>query len=135
MDATAFVVADSGDCLGIQRDEVARVKGRRLLSLTGRDLEQLAPTGSWIMAVLLCPGDGTEDLARWARRRPAQDLDRIGFYEHPDVDARRSYLAWVKAELPMPLRDKVNDFAGFHRLFGNDLNDRIYADAKAGILR
>lgn len=128
MGTLAYVLADSGSCLDIQALEVARVRGRNLRAITSTDLPRLRPPASWAMAVVLCPGDTTEALAAWARRLAPAELDRVWFYEHPGAEPRRAYAGWVEAGLPMPLRDVVRDFATFHMLFGNDLNDRIYAD-------
>lgn len=128
MGTLAYVVADSGNCLDIQAHEVARVRGRSLRTITSADLPRLRPPASWAMAVVLCPGDTTEALAAWAHKLPPPELDRIWFDEHPGVEPDKAYAAWVESGLAMPLRDVVRDFATFHTLFGDDLNDRIYAD-------
>lgn len=132
MDTVAYVLADSGECLDIQREEVANVPGRRIVPLTSTDLAELEPPGSWFLAALLCPGDTTETVAAWATGYPADDLDRIRFYDHPDTDPATAYAAWNDAGLGAPLRDTVADFPSFHRRFGNHLNDRIFLDWRGG---
>jgi hypothetical protein len=127
----AFVLADTGTCLDIQRDKVARVRGRALRAIASSDLGRLRLPASWAMAVVLCPGDTTDALAAWASKLDHADVERISFYEHPDVDPALAYRGWSGAWLPMPNRDVVKDFASLHRRFGNDLNDRTYQDAKA----
>jgi hypothetical protein len=81
------------------------------------------------MAVILCPGDATDALGRWAVGRAATELDRIAFYEHGDVRPRAAYAGWLDARLPSQIeRYPVRDFKEFVRLFGQHLNQRILED-------
>lgn len=128
MDTVAYVLADAGDCLGIRDDEVANVSGRNLVPVDSENLPDLDPEGSWALAAIVCPGETVEALAAWADARPREDLERVWVYLHRDVDPRRAMAPWAKADLPPVDADIVADFPTFHRRFGNDLNDRIYAD-------
>lgn len=128
MDTVVYVLADSGDCMDIRDDEVANVPGRELAPITSGDLGDLDPGGSWMLAVIVCPGETVDALATLATGRPRGDLERVGIYLHQDVDADRAMRPWAEADLPPVDTDVVADFASFHRRFGNDLNDRIYAD-------
>lgn len=125
---TCYVLAETGACLNLKAEEVRRVTGRRLLPITGASLPRRLPR-SWILAVVLCPGDLTGTLASWALRLTPADLDRILFYEAqqlPDLDA--TYRGWVEARLPDPNRFPVDDLAHLTRLIGLDLNRRILRD-------
>lgn len=113
---------------------MARIR-RTLRPIASSDLERLRLPRSWMLAVLLCPGDNTERLASWASRLPSGQLDRVRFYLHPETDARASCEGWARAGLP-PLRYEVaRDFPSFHRLFGLHFNDRVYEDAVGGPAR
>lgn len=124
---TGYLLATQPGCRAIRTEEVRRVR-RRLLSIETGELTGLAPTGSWLLAVLLCPGDDTRDVARWARRPPPPDRERIRFYYHPRVDLQRALGAWVEAGLGSPLAAEVRDFASSHKAFGKHLNDRVWLD-------
>lgn len=127
-DTTCYVLADTGTCLELKAQEVRRVTGRTLVPLTSARLPGTPPR-SWMLAVVLCPGDDTKRLAAWALRLRPADQDRIDFYEPqalPQVDA--VYGAWTEAGLPDPNRFPVDDLAHLNRLLGLDLNRRILRD-------
>lgn len=109
--------------------------------MTGRKISLVEPSTlplpetlpkSWILAVLLCTGDSTEEVSAWARRLPPAARRRIWFYEAPTIDPARAYAAWREAGLGSPLADAFSDFLHFNRLFGNDLNEQIYQDFSTG---
>lgn len=129
-DTLGLVVADTGDCLGIRDAEIAHVR-RELRALTSSDLAKLVLPKSWLVAVLLCPGDDLQTLAAWALGLEEKDWRLIRFYHHPGVDLVEALTPWYAAGLDDVRADEVRDFASFHRLFGNDLNDQIYSDARS----
>lgn len=129
----AYLFAVHPECLEVTTEIVNRVTGRTLVR-AGLDTLPRAPLpGSWAMAVVLCPGDGTEAIADWARRLPRPDArDRIWFYEAPGVETKGAYKAWVAAgHDPDVLRDRFEGWREFNRLFGNDLNERIWRDFRS----
>jgi hypothetical protein len=132
LDTVAFLLAEQGNCLRIRAEELRRVTGRRLRPVTGSTLPSLPLPKSWALAVILCPGDGTEAVAAWARGIDAASRrDRLWFYEAPGVRPRDAYAAWIAADLdPNVLRDSFTDFYDFNRLFSNDLNEQIWLDHK-----
>lgn len=83
--AVGYLLATSGDCLTL-RDEEIRHIDRNLVEIGLDRLRTLRPEGSWILAVLLCPGDGTEALAAWAKALPGDEATRVVFYLAPGVD-------------------------------------------------
>lgn len=124
---TAYLLATSSPCRALRDEEIRRVQ-RRLERIEPADLAGFAPRGSWLLAVLLCPGDDVQALAVWAARLPAADLDRIRMYRRRGVDAAAALAAWVEAGLPPPLMSEVRDFASLHKVLGRHLNDRVWLD-------
>ena len=125
---TAFILASAQPCIKIRDDELAAIKSNRVLvGLSAQDLHSWSPASSWMLAVLVCPGDTTEDVAAWARRGKA-DPSRVHFYLHPE--ARKEVLAaWHGAGFPTErVDDDVDSWKRFHHLFGLALADRIVAD-------
>lgn len=130
-DTTAFLVAVQPNCLGIAALESQKVTGRRLKLLApNAPPSPDALPASWVVAVLLCPGDSTTEITKWARRLPAAARSRIWFYEAPTLDVPLAYGSWKDAGLGNPLADAFADFLDFNRLFANDLNEQIYQDYK-----
>lgn len=126
---TGYVLALDGSCFKVRDDELAAIKKNRVLvGLSARDLDKWTPRGSWLLAVLLCPGDSVEAVARWVKRHGA-DADRVHFYAHVDADPYAALAAWDDAGLPDPaLDDGIAEWKDFHRKFGNDLAIRILED-------
>lgn len=130
---TGFVVAPSGKCLEIQAAEIKRVK-RHLVPFAPTDLVAARPPKSWIVAVLLCPGDTTVDVAGWTAQLAPRDRGRVRFYLHTDTDPVAAFQGWYAAGLEDPRTATVRDFKSFHKVFGWDFNSQVYQDARAGIL-
>lgn len=128
---TGFVLADSGECLEIKVKEVQRIK-RKLAALTSAELSSIVLPPSWLLAVILCPDDPMAAIADWTRGLAATQRERVRIFFHPDCDLVSILAPWYEAGLEDPRADEVRDFASFHKLFGNDLNDQIYADAEEG---
>lgn len=125
-----FLLASHGPCREVQTEEIWRIR-RSLRRVTSQELPRLEPTGSWLLAVLLCEGDDAQAVAPWAKARAAGDRDRIRFYAHAGADVGEALRPWQEAELGLPLVSSFDNFASFHRQFGADLNVRIYRDATA----
>ena len=123
-----FIVAERHPCLDIRDREVDSIrrdlKPAFLTALDGLELPE-----SWLLAIILCPGDNTQVVAAWAKRLAGRDVDRIRFYAHPEADLNEALGAWVSARLPPPRVDDASDWREFHRRFGLHLNDRAYQDA------
>lgn len=126
-----FILADRHPCLDIRNREVERVR-RDLKPAIAATLNDLQLPPSWLLAIILCPADDTVDVAKWAQRLPARDVDRIRFYSHASVGLTEALAAWVKRGLPPPRVDDVGDWKEFHRRFGLHLNDMAYRDAGRG---
>lgn len=129
----AWVVAASGDCLDIQTWEVQHIH-RRLTAVHERGLRpgDFPESWSWLVGVLVCPGDGLEALAAWAKEAPASELRRIRLYFLPGANPVKALAAWYAAGLPDPYTADVEDRAQFHKRFGLDLNNQIYLDHRLG---
>lgn len=132
-DLEGWVVAASGDCLGVQRWEVEHID-RRLEAVHERTLRpgHVPTSPSWLVGVLVCPGDGLDALAAWAKAIPADDLRRVRLYFLPGADPVKALAAWYAEGLPDPATADVADRAHFHKRFGLDLNNQIYLDHRLG---
>lgn len=130
-DSDAVLVATREPCISIAYDEQANVHGRSFTIATPGELADLELRDSWLMAVLLCPGDGTEALAHWVREE-ARDPRRIVFYFHTDTDPRSALGAWQAADLPVHATWTIDDWKQLHKHFGAAWNVRVYDDFRQG---
>lgn len=128
-DLAGWVVAASGDCLDVQAKEVERIN-RALEAVHERNLRpgRRPDARSWLVGVLVCPGDALEGLAVWASRLEEADLRRVRLYFLPGSDPVKALSAWYGVGLPDPYTADVEDWAMFHKRFGLDLNNQIYLD-------
>ncbi len=135
-DTTAFVVARSAPCEAIRDQEIAAVKpstrtqkrGRVLRSVQPGELASLTLPKSWMLAVLLCPGDGTEEVASFMRSLGPAWRDRVTFYHVPKTDLTEAFNAWVAASLPLPLTETIERAGQLNAHLGAVLNEWIYQD-------
>lgn len=116
-------------CLKTRDEELRAVTGRKLVALELGELEGFEPPQSWILAVLLCSGDSTDEVTDWVRRYNA-DPKRVWFFPHPKVE-RNAFRPWEKAGFPMEHVDYVTDWKQLHPYLGMALNDQVYADWRA----
>lgn len=125
---TAFLLAGSDPCITIRDEELEVIQGNRVLvGLSFDDLRTWEPSGSWMLAVLLCPGDTTERLATWAAKRDI-DTGRVHFYLHPET-SWGALETWHEAGYPTDqVDDDIDSWERLHRLFGLDLSEQIYKD-------
>lgn len=131
--STAYVAASSDDCLRI-RDAEAKKVNRRLKAIAPGDLAAIRFPKSWMVAIVLCPGDDTGDVAAWAKSLSAGELERIRFYLHGRTDPAKAFSEWYRAGLGDPKTADMEDFNSFHKVFGWDFNNQVYGDALAGII-
>jgi len=99
-----LVLAQSGPCLETRDLEGSEdfVYGRDFGAIDAAALDGLELAESWFLGVLVCPGDDLSMLASWAARLRRDDLDRIRFYVHDDVDLVEAFHPWYAAGLPSP---------------------------------
>jgi hypothetical protein len=126
---TGYLLALDGLCLEVRDDELAAIrKNRVLVGLAAKDLAAWRPPDSWLLAVILCPGDSVEPIVEWVEKHGAE-VERIHFYVHDDADAFAALHAWAEAGLPDPIVDDgIDSWKAFHKKFGNDLAIRILED-------
>lgn len=127
--AVGYLLATSGACLTL-RDEELRHIDRNLVDVAPGQLPTLRPTGSWLLAVLLCPGDRTDEVAAWAKGLPGRAAERVVFYLAPGVDEADALRGWAKAGFLQAATSTVKDWPQFHKRFGRDFNDQVYRDAR-----
>lgn len=122
---TGYLVAGRPPCIAIRDDEIHKID-RRLLPLDPATLSDLEPTGSWLMGVILCPGDGTDHVAGFAAR--TRSAHRLRFYAHPDTDLKDAFMGWKEAGFRRARVDVVSSWKQLHPFFGRALNDQVYED-------
>lgn len=120
-----YVLASRQPCIRIRDDEVKHIN-RVLVAQHPDDLASLELPKSWIMAVLLCPGDSTADLAAWARKHRIQP-GRVWFFLHPDTDPE-ALRPWRDVGFRTDQVAFTSTWEDLHPLFGLALNDQVYAD-------
>lgn len=125
---TGFLLASAEPCLSIRDQELESVGGRALASRSPKDLERWNPPRSWILAVIVCPGDSLQPVVDWVHRHRA-DPDRVWFFLHPRTDPA-PLRSWLEAGHDTVHVDSVSNWQELHKLFGLALNDRVYADWK-----
>lgn len=118
-------MASTPPCIEIRDEEIKKIH-RRLVPLHPQDLEHLQVEDSWLMGVILCPGDGTQQIARFDKRTRAPK--RIRFYLHPDTDISKAFSAWKEAGHKRARFDFVTSWQELHPDFGRSLNDQVYED-------
>lgn len=126
-ESEAVLLAGREPCITIAQDERRNVKGRRFRILNPEDLNAYIPRPSWLMAVLLCPGDDTMGLTTWAEGG-GHAPERVIFYFHAETDAREALGAWHEAGKPIHSWWTIRDWKGLHRHFGEAWNVRIFDD-------
>lgn len=130
-DSDAVLLASREPCISIAYDEQANVHGRSFRIVTPDALEDLDLRDSWIMAVLLCPGDDTETVATWTIDH-GRDPRRIIFYFHEETDPTAALGAWRKAQLPVHATWTIRDWKELHKHFGAAWNVQVYDDFRHG---
>lgn len=129
---TAYLLASREPCIAIRAAELKAIRENRVVvGVDSAALGRWKPTGSWLLAVILCPGDETAELADWIWVNQL-DPSRVHFYLHPKT-TWKPLRAWHDAGFPTAnVDDDVPSWQRFHQLFGLALSDRIVADWTAG---
>lgn len=64
METAVYVVAETPPCVRLQED-AAKPQGRDYRTAHLGALERIRPSGQWVLAAILCPGDTTDALVAW----------------------------------------------------------------------
>jgi hypothetical protein len=126
-DSDAVLVAAQEPCISIAYDERENVAGRSFRIEHPDGLADLMLRESWIMAVLLCPGDNASLVAAWVRAGN-RDPRRILFYVHPRTNPRKALAPWRESGLPVHSTWTVRNWRELHRHFGAAWNVRVFDD-------
>lgn len=127
METVGFLYASRPPCQGIRDDEVRRIK-RTLVPVGPGGFPSRPLPKSWVLAVLVCPGDSLQDVAAWVRGVPRRDRERVYVYFHPATDRVAALSAWYAAGLDDPIVSLAHDFTTFHKSFGARMNLQTYND-------
>lgn len=122
---TGYLLASSPPCIKIRNDEIQRIN-RKTIPLTLAELKDLEPEGSWLLGVILCPGDDTTEVSRFAHR--THSPHRIRFFAHPKTEISTTLESWKAAGHHKARIDLVASWKQLHPLFGLALNDQVYHD-------
>lgn len=126
-DSDAVLVADREPCITIAYDERENVTGRSFQIVAPDELDTLDLRATWIMAVLLCPGDDAEAVRAWVEEDD-RDPRRVLFYLHTDTDAREALAPWHEAGLHVHSTWTVSSWKEFHKHFGAQWNVQVFDD-------
>lgn len=128
LDTRVFLLAGELPCIRL-RDEAARPEGRDYRTADLGGLEDVEPPQRFLVAAILCPGEDTEILVAWMRRRGV-DAGRVFLVLHPETDAVAALAPWYEAGHADPVFVEADRWSGFAKDLGRFVNDWIYADAK-----
>ena len=126
---TGFLLALRDPCLRIRDEELAAIrKNRVLVGLDVAAMHRWTPPASWLLAVLVCPGDDLGPVVDWVRQKRA-DPDRVKFYLCRGANAFQALAVWEDAGLGEPFFEKgFTTWKDLHKAFGRDLAVRILQD-------
>lgn len=132
----AFLLAQREPCITIRDDEIAHAN-RWLVGGMPQDLDAWSPPASWMIAVIVCQGDDTQELTRYVVSRGI-DPERVHFYLHASA-SKDALAAWAEAGLPLDhVEDEnqkgkpITDWASLHPILGLDLNLHVLNDFLEG---
>lgn len=126
-DSSAILVASREPCVAIAYDERVNAHGRAFQIVGPEELPSFQPPESWIMGVLLCPGDDTVGIASWADKHQI-DGERIVFYIHRDTEYRAALKGWVEAGFSVHASWTIRSWRELHKHFGAAWNVRVFDD-------
>lgn len=126
-DSDAVLVAGREPCISIARDERDKVSGRSFRVVAFDELPKVKVRRSWIMAVLLCPGDDATEVASWVLAGD-RDPRRVIFYTHPATNLRAALAPWRAAGLHVHAAWTVSSWRALHKHLGAHWNVRIWDD-------
>ncbi len=133
-EAQCFILAEQEPCITIALDEVGNIaENRQLVTGTIKDLENWDPPTSRFIAVLLCPGDDTDALAKHVATNRL-DSSRVHFYLHKQAKTE-SLLPWKEAGFSLDRVDDCTpdgrpftDWGTLHKALGLHFNLQILTD-------
>jgi hypothetical protein len=130
-EAELLVIAQRQPCIGIRRDELAKID-RVVLAVGLQELrawvKRSKPRKSWLVAVLLCRGDDTAELAAIVKDL-GLDATRFHFYLHKDAKVG-TLAGWADAGLSLDAVDEgITGWVMLHKILGIDFNVQIVNDA------
>ncbi|MBI2078330.1 MAG: hypothetical protein HYT80_08195 [Euryarchaeota archaeon] len=139
-DTQTFLASGKAPCDRIRDEEAAATRprgtpqrtGRRIRPLGIEEVKALRPEGSWLLAVLLGPGDTLAPVAAWASRLAPADQRRIRVFHHPDVDLPVALGPWPEATLGAVSVDLAPNQVVLHHALGQYINERIWLDHGPG---
>lgn len=123
-----YLLAGREPCIRMRDEEVGNVR-RVLLAVHPDDLSSIKLSRSWILGVILCPGDSSAAVAEWVKTRRALP-SRVWFFLHPDTDLA-ALRDWKAAGYATDQVDVVASWQEIHPLFGAALSDQVYADFRS----
>ena len=125
---TGYVLAGRGDCVEIQKRELATIKNRIFKTIKPADLASTRFPKHWILAAVMRPGDDTTELTGFAKALDPADRDRIRFYWHKGTRPAVALRAWLDAGLGPIQDDDIDGWGRFHQLFGAHHSIQAYRD-------
>ncbi len=119
-------VSSREPCIGIASDPPA--KGRLSKRLRPEQLqgEPRLPQ-SFVVAVVLCQGDQTGEVAAFAKARNVSP-DRFYFFYTIGTDVRAALAGWTAADLPVLYSFEIKDWKGLNQKFGAFWNNWVHDD-------
>jgi len=125
--SVAYLQASKKPCIEIRDDEIAKIGGNRVLRpLEHGEFAKIRLDATWILGVILCPGDDVKDLIAWVKAAKVAP-SRIWFFLHVSADMK-ILQAWEDAGHATNQVDIVDGWDDLHPIFGLMLSDQIYEE-------
>ncbi len=121
----AYLQASRQPCIKIRDDEVGKIgDNRNLVAIGPGDLDQIDRSRTWVLGVILCPGDNASEVTSWVRKHRVNP-GHVWFFLHSNTDMA-ALQPWADAGYPTNQVDFVADWAELHPVLGLYLSDYIY---------
>lgn len=122
-DCLGIIVADTEPCIGVHAAIPADKRDSR--RATQSDLDAAWFRSSYVVAVVLCPGDSTKKLAAFAAKHKL-DPDRFHFYHPPGVDPIAALRDWRTAGFHVHSIEEVDKWGPVNQHFAAHWNHVIH---------
>ncbi len=123
-----LLLAQSAECSAVQSLYPLKDCDWSVTRISMSDLADLALKDSWFMAVLVCPGDGLDDLIQWAKWLDRPEARRIQFFARPSVEEDSIEDPWIEAGLPFTGVVRFSGFKDFHPEFARAVLEHVMDD-------
>lgn len=126
-ETVGIIVAAAGPCFKVATEQQLKASGRTVHVTTPHAFHKVRRPRSWAVAVILCPGDDTRELAAFVVANKLQ-AHRFHFYYPPSTDQREALRQWQEAGLLVHSTWPVSGWQDLNPHFGAHWNNLAHDD-------